>query len=149
MTAQEEMTPEEHRSAMIGSIEPLVPLMAGAVHYGPSIFCSNDPEVDGEPLTDAGRKFAGVVYDMAVTAHRAADDASSYLKPSEPIQALGDEVERRMAVCVLFARALMEPDLPTYIGADRALRRIHKEAKKAYKALTGQAPVVLREEAGQ
>ena len=136
MTAQEEMTPEEHRSAMIGSIEPLVPLMAGAVHYGPSIFCSNDPEVDGEPLTDAGRKFAGVVYDMAVTAHRAADDASSYLKHSEPIQAMGDKVEKRMALCVLFARALMEPDLPVYISADRALRRIHKETEKAYTTLT-------------
>ena len=89
MTAPEEMTPKEHKSAMIGSIEPLVPLMAGAVYYGPSTFCVSDPEVDGEPLTDAGRKFAGLVYDMAVAAHRAADDAASYLKPSEPIQQTG------------------------------------------------------------
>lgn len=106
----------EHKDAMIDPLEALVPLLAGATHYNPSPLCVDDPKVDGEPLTDVGRKFAGLVYDLAVATERAADDAGSYLEPSEPIQPIGYQVEVRMALCVLFARALMEPDLPSSLS---------------------------------
>ena len=135
MTAPEKMTPEEHELAMIDPLEALVPLLAGATQYTPSPLCVSEPG-GGEPLGDVGRKFAALVYDLAVAAQRSADDAGSYLKPSEPIQSIGYEVEVRMALCVLFARALREPDLPITLSGHTALRRIHTEAEKAYEALT-------------
>ena len=121
MTAPEEMTAKEHKNAMTDPLEALIPLLAGVTYYDdPSPMCVSEPD-GGEPLGDVGRKFAGLVYDLAVAAQRAADDAGSYLKPSEPIQSIGYEVEARMALCVLFATAL---------------RRIRTEAEKAYEALT-------------
>ena len=135
MSAPEKMTPEEHKDAMIDPLEALVPLLAGATHYTPSPLCVSEPG-GGEPLGDVGRKFAALVYDLAVAAQRAADDAGSYLESSEPIQSIGHEVEERMTLCVLFARALMEPDLPITLSGHNALRRIHTEAEKAFVALT-------------
>ena len=136
MTAPEEMTAKEHKNAMTDPLEALIPLLAGVTYYDdPSPMCVSEPD-GGEPLGDVGRKFAGLVYDLAVAAQRAADDAGSYLKPSEPIQSIGYEVEARMALCVLFARALMEPDLPVTLSGHTALRRIRTEAEEAYKALT-------------
>ncbi len=44
-----------------------------------------------------------------------------------------------MTICLLFARALMDPDLPTDLSTHTALQRIHTEGEKAYVALTGKA----------
>ena len=123
--------------AMASTLEPLVPLTDGAVHFSHSPLCV-DESADGEPLTEVGRQLAGVVYPLVVAAHRAADDASSYLPPSESLSHTGYEIAGRLALCVLFARALMEP-LPCHISAINALQRIHTEAEAAYKTLTAEA----------
>ena len=136
MTSPENRTPHQHRMAMISALETFVPVMAGAVHYSPSPFCEEHAK-GGETMTETGRQFAGVVYRMAVEAHEVADDAAGWLKPSEPAaRKLANEVLERLMLCVLFARSLMEDDLPPSTYVSGVLERIHKEAKAAYEALS-------------
>ena len=135
MTAPEKMTPKEHESAMSESLEALVPLMAGATYFGPSALCVSDR--GGESLTEAGREFAGVIYHLSVDAHRAASDAVRYLNYTGDVYKKAERVEGRLALCLLFSRALMDPDLPSSLSANEALIRIRKQAGKAYVTITG------------
>ena len=48
MTAPEKMTSEEHEGAMTTPLEIMVPLMAGAMYFGPTSLCVSDQK--GEPF---------------------------------------------------------------------------------------------------
>ena len=136
MTAPEKMTPEEHTSAMTEPLEAMVPLMAGAMYFGPTALCADFSEGAGEPLTDVGREFAALIYHLTTDAHRAAWGAVCELDHKGDLYKKADKVLDRMTLCLLFARALMAPDLPSTLSGHNALERIRKESTKAYVTLT-------------
>ena len=127
----------QHKYAMAGPLERLVPVMKGVVHYGPSAFCGEyvAGEQEGDPLTKIGRQLASLIYELALEAHKAVDDAVGWLNVESAPYKVAYEVLERTALCVLFARGLMEDDLPSSVSADDALNRIHREAEVALEAL--------------
>lgn len=125
---------KDHWHEIATPLEMLLPVLNGALQFGPSALVKSGPEA--EVLTDHGRHFVRFVYHVACDAQEAAVSGWADLpkkdREHERFVDRAREVEKKLSVVVWISRALMETDLPTEVSADQGLRQIQELVDQAH-----------------
>lgn len=128
--------------AIATPVEAVLPLMQGAMHFGPSALVNSDTSVHDwtEPLNERGEAFMRIVREYLADALRESIVAEVDLPGMDHLGEFRDragKVLQLMQRSLLIAHALLAPDFPENASAHDGMNEILQNVEKAAK-LCGQ-----------